>query len=474
MKVHIAWFIGWTCLGVVIGAALCLWVPVCYFTGYVFIVPLIVLIFCMILRWRWMLLIVFCSGVVLGLCRGSPVVISMQTYEPYVGQTVQLSGKVSQDAAIGDSGDQKITLKHVIINETPMSGTVWVSVKKFDIKRGDTLHLSGKLTSGFGNMSATMYRAAIINVERPNPGDIARRVRDWFGEGARKAIPEPQVNLGLGYLVGQKTALPKTLEEEIKIVGLTHAVVASGYNLTILVVFSRTLFLKLSKYMATVCSTLMVFAFMCVTGFSPSMSRAGLVACLGLLVWYYGRKTHPFVLLSFAAAVTVLVNPSYVWGDLGWYLSFGSFIGVIVLAPLIHRYFWGKTQPSMVRSLTVETLSAQIVTQPLIQYAFGLYSVYALPANMMVLPLVPLAMLYTFLAGLAGLILPESLAVIAGMPAYWILKYSTSVISWWANLPSAQIELKFNVELMLIGYIVICTLILFLKRRTKYDFRAKD
>ena len=85
------------------------------------------------------------------------------------------------------------------------------------------------------------------------------------------------------------------------------------------------------------------------------MSRAGLVAGLGLLVWYYGRKTHPFVLLSFAAAVTLIVNPSYLWGDLGWYLSFGAFIGVIVLAPLIHRYFWGLAEAGTLRGLLVET-----------------------------------------------------------------------------------------------------------------------
>jgi competence protein ComEC len=472
-RLHFAWFIGWASLGIIVGTAACVIINPRVFVGIAWLVVAISLItVCLVSRFAWTILIVFSAGWLTGVWRGSILKLQLEHYRPYIGQNVVLKGRVSQDTSIGEKGDQRLNLADVQINGRKLDGEVWSSLVKTDIKRGDIVMLQGALKDGFGNMPATLPRAQLLEIQRPNPGDIARRFRDWFGEGVRKGIPEPQVSLGLGYLVGQKTALPPDLQEKIKIVGLTHVVVASGYNLTILVVFARKMFMGISKYIATLASGLMIVCFMMITGLSPSMTRAGFVAGLGLLVWYYGRKMHPFVLLSFAAAFTILINPSYIWGDLGWYLSFGSFIGVIVLSPLIHNYFWGrKNEPGLLRGLTVETLSAQILTMPIILLSFGQYSIYALPANILVLPFVPLAMLCTFISGAAGLIVPSSASVF-GFPATLILRYSTSVIEKFANLPNSQSELVFNPALMIVSYILIAGMIIYLKGRTRHDFRG--
>lgn len=204
---------------------------------------------------------------------------------------------------------------------------------------------------GFGNFSSAVYRAKLLNVQRPEPGDVARQVRDWFADTVRRAIPDPQAALGIGYLVGQRRALPPELDEALQIAGLTHVVVASGYNLTILVRLARRLFVRVSKYLAAFAASGMIGSFVLITGASPSMSRAGLVAGLSLLAWYYGRKFHPLVLLPFAAAVTVLIDPSFAWGDLGWQLSFTAFAGVMIIAPLGQAYFFGDKKPGTIRQI---------------------------------------------------------------------------------------------------------------------------
>lgn len=471
-RLHVSWFIGWSCLGFLGGVGLAAVIYSSVLTSYFLLVMAAgLLVISFVFRYKWMLVLACSAGVLLGLWRGSLLKVELTAYQPYYNSVVTVSGRVSQDASFGAQGDQRLNLTDVKIENISLKGEVWISTGKADIKRGDIISAHGKLGTGFGTIAATMYRAQITEITRPNPGDIARRVRDRFADGVRQGIPDPAASLGLGYLVGQKTALPPELEEDIKAVGLTHAVVASGYNLTILVVFSRRLFLRVSKYAATVASMVLIMAFMLVTGLSPSMSRAGLVASLGLLVWYYGRAMHPFVLLSFAAAVTVMAQPSYIWGDLGWYLSFTAFIGVIVLAPLVHHYFWGiEKNPGLWRDLVIGTLCAQIVTTPIILLSFGLFAVYALPANLLVLPLVPLAMLGTFIAGIAGLLIP-GLAVYFAFPATVMLTYSTVVIKYVANLPNSQIELEFNPPVMIASYIGLGVLISYLKRRTKHDFR---
>lgn len=475
MRVHRSWLIGWWCLGFLLGAALCVVANNAVFADNVWIfVSIGLLLLVWFLPYKWLILLILASGVLAGLWRGSALKLDLTDYTQYYDQVTTVKGLVAQDPSYGPRGDVRVNIKNVSINDAKMAGEVWASLPKKDVKRGDTIIIKGKLGDGFGNLSATMYRAQILEIVRPHPGDVARRVRDWFGEGVRKGVPDPQASLGLGYLLGQKTALPEDLEADIKAVGLTHAVVASGYNLTILVVFCRQLFMRVSKYFATVASGLMVFSFMLVTGLSPSMTRAGLVAMLGLLVWYYGRKMHPFVLLTFAAAVTVIIQPSYIWGDLGWYLSFLSFVGVIVLAPLLHHYFWGlHRQPSTLRGLLVETLSAQIITTPIILMSFGIFSVYALLANILVLPLVPFAMLTTFIAGIAGLLIP-GLAHVIALPATASLTYSTEIITRVAALPNSQIELIFNAPVMIVSYIGLIIAITYLIRRTGHDFRSAN
>lgn len=474
-RLHISWFIGWSCLGFLGGAGLSAWAGNRIFLDTVLLLPVLALFaVCLIGRYRWMIILAVCTGCLAGLWRGSVSQAELSAYQPFYGSTVKVNGRVSQDASYGAKGDQRLNLKDIKIQKHPVKGEIWVSIAKADIKRGDIVTVKGQLGEGFGNVSATMYRAQVLEVTRPYPGDVARRVRDWFAGGVRQGIPDTQASLGLGYLAGQKTALPKDLEEDIRTTGLTHVVVASGYNLTILVVFSRRLFLRISKYAATVASTLLIISFMLITGLSPSMSRAGLVAGLGLLVWYYGRTMHPFVLLSFAAAATVMIQPSYLRGDLGWYLSFTSFVGVIVLAPLIHHYFWGVAKkPGIFRELLVGTLCAQVLTTPIILLSFGLLPVYALLANLLVLPLVPLAMLATFIAGIAGLLIPV-LASIFAFPATVMLTYSTMTIEHVADLPNALIEITFNLPLMIAGYIGLGIAITYLKRRTKHDFRNPD
>lgn len=413
------------------------------------------------------------GGLLIGLWRGSLTQSELTVYDRYYDTTVQLTGKVSDDPEAGQYDKVQVRLVD-ITHPQKLPGTVWVSgFTKFDIKRGDIITIQGELAPGFGSFAAGMYRAEFIRVQRPQPGDVARQVRDWFAEGVKLAIADPEASLGLGYLLGQRRALPPELDQALLVAGLTHVVVASGYNLTILVRFARRLFDNVSKYLAVFSASTMIVAFIMITGMSPSMSRAGLVAGLALAVWYYGRKFHPLVLLPFAAAVTLLINPSYAWGDLGWQLSFMAFAGVMIMAPLMQAYFFGSKKPGTVRQILGETMSAQIATLPILVLAFGQYSNIAVVANLLILPLVPLAMLLTFFAGLGALLMP-AFATLFGFPAQGLLAYMTNTAEYLAALPWAQGELEITPWHMLGAYIVIISLCVYMQYATKYNLRDSN
>lgn len=475
-KVHISWFVAALSAGIIVGTALCLVVASDGFahTGW-FVVAAALFGMAIIKRPRILIFLAIFAGILTGLTRGSLVEQQFAGYQPFYGKSVSLTGRVVEDASYGTRGDQRIRLGDAQIDNQQLSGEVWASLSvPGEVKRGDRVTLKGMVNEGFGNLQATMFRAELQEIVRPQPGDVGRVFRDWFTTGIARAIPEPQRNLGIGFLVGQKSALPETLEQQIRTVGLTHVVVASGYNLMILVVFARKYLSRASKYLAALAGSLMISGFILITGLSPSMSRAGLVAGIGLLAWYYGRRSHPLVLLSFAAAATLLVRPAYIWGDIGWFLSFAAFAGVIVLAPLLHSYFWGvERKASFIRDLVVATISAQIMTLPIIMFVFGQYSIYALPANLLVLPVVPFAMLFTFLAGVGGLIIP-GLAGFFGVPATALLSYCTFVIEKIANLPSAQGEVSVSRYYLAGSYIFAVLLMIWLWRKTKHNFRLAN
>lgn len=467
-----SWLIAWLCVGFVVGVCAIPYIATTVFASISWVLCAVVIL--VVGFWksrRWCIAGVVIAGALLGLFRGSLLRGELRSYDQVLNQTVVVSGDVVEDTDTTKDGSMNVRLRTVRIGEQEQAGTVWVSLRtSADIRRSDTVTVSGRMQEGFGTFAASIYQADLVRVERPVPGDIALQVRDWFAKNVRSAIPDPQAALGIGYLVGQRRALPPELDEALVVAGLTHIVVASGYNLTILVRLARRLFEKTSKYLAALSAGSMIAGFIAITGMSPSMSRAGLVAGLALLAWYVGRRFHPLVLLPLCAAITLVFNPSFGWGDLGWLLSFAAFGGVLVLAPLLQAYFYGDAKPGLLRQILGETIAATICTLPILMVAFGQISNVAVIANMLILPLVPLAMLLTFIAGIGAAVIP-GMAELFGYPATVLLGYMIEVVQYSAGLPWASQEVTVPAWVAAVLYGGICLGAVYLWHRTRLDLQ---
>ncbi len=468
---HISWSIAIFCGAIIIGLFAARSFQIVLFGSLVFLLlGLAISVVGMRKRYLYLMPLLVVGGAIVGIWRGSVHNNELADMKSLMGYSVTISGSVTDDVDSSANGQLALRLNDLIVKDRTLKGSLWVTISDSvaDIKRSDSVTVSGKVGNGFGSFAGSIYRAKLVKIVRPTPGDWALRLRDWFSSGIHLAIPDPAASLGNGYLVGQKRALPADLIEALKIAGLTHIVVASGYNLTILVRLARRLFEKLSKYLAALSSALMIFGFVSITGLSPSMTRAALVASLSLAAWYYGRKFHPLVLLPMAAAITVLVNPSYLWGDLGWQLSFAAFAGVMILAPLLQRYFFGEAKPGIIRQILGETISATLLTAPILITAFGQISNVSLIANLLILPFVPLAMLLTFIAGVGALAVP-GVAIIFGWPATTLLNYMIWVAMELSKLTWATTVLQVSGLVEAICYGLIIGLCLYLWRATHYN-----
>lgn len=474
-KVHVSWIFAVMCAGFLLGLLVAPFTSIHMWASFSWVLVAIFLsIPVFVTRARWLLFAACFVGLLLGLVRGSMLQNSLKVYEQYIGKSITLTGKVSEDVDRANEGELRIRLNNIMIDGRALKGQIWFSLKQdADIRRSDVVTIKGQVREGFGSFSVALGNVRLIGIEKPAHNDIAREVRDGFADSVRRGIKEPEASLGIGFLTGQRSSLPAELDDQLRIVGLTHIVVASGYNLTILVRFMRRFFAKHSKYLAATSAGFLIIGFMAVTGFSPSMARAGLVAGLSLLAWYYGRAFHPVALLLFAAAATAGLNPGFIWGDLGWYLSFAAFLGVIILSPLVHRYFWGEQKPSILRQILIDTTCAQLLTMPMIAFVFGEYSLYALPANLLILPLIPLVMVLVFVSGLLSLVIP-GLATVFGWPAQQLLSYMTWLVEWIANRPHSQGDIAVSAVVMVIAYGAIIGLCAWLWRKTKFNFRTSS
>lgn len=472
--VHVSWLVAalafGVCIGVIGSAQAPLWLGIIVWlllglalAGVAFTVQRV-----------WTICVIVIAGVLIGVWRGAIVRHDATVYQHLVGKTVVLRGTVAEDPDTDKSGAPTLRLRDVSISGHTLPGEVWVGItSRRSIQRSDVVSVKSKLMAGFASFGASMYRADVVKVQRPVPGDVALQVRNNFAAHVRQAISEPAASLGLGYLVGQRRALPPKLDDSLRIAGLMHVVVASGYNLTILVRLSRRLFARISKFLAAVASGALIVSFYAVTGASPSMARAGLVAFLSLAAWYYGRKFHPLVLLPLAAATTLLVDPSYGWNNLGWSLSFAAFAGVMIVAPLGQSYFFGSKKPGTVRQILGETITAQLATLPLLVASFGVFSTVAIFANLLILPFVPLAMLLTFIAGITGYLAP-ALEHIVALPAQALLDYMVWVAEYFANLPWSQIDLVMAPWGTALYYALLIAIAWWMWRATRLNLRDSN
>ena len=471
--VHISWYIAACACGVLLGIALAPYVTHSFTSTQLLIGGVATFAFSCIKRLRALLLIAVFSGFCFGLARATSELQARNSYATIFETSVTIMGTVRQDVTTKNNGNTHVVLKDIQIQNVSYPGAVWVRTRDtVRIRRSDRVVVKGFAIEGFGSFLLALYHAQIVSLA-PDKNDTGRRIRDWFANGVSVAISQPQAALGNGFLLGQQYDLPEELEQNLRVVGLTHIVVASGYNLTILVRFARRRFIKISKFAAAVGAGGMILGFVSLTGLSPSMTRAGLVTGLSLVAWYYGRSIRPFVLLLIAAGVTALVQPTYVWGDLGWYLSFAAFTGIIIVAPLLQHYFWGTKKPGFIRQLVVEAIAAQALTVPIIAYSFGQYAPLAIPANLLVLPLIPFTMALTAIGGLAEVVAP-TIAPTFGAPASGVISYILYVTEKLASIPVAKAEVRVGTSFLIVSYAIIALFCAYLYRATRHDFEQDN
>ena len=389
------------------------------------------------------------AAAALGLWRATAWTADRRQLTDLIGQTVTVVGTVADDPSTGATGQVDFKLGGLRVNGRAVPGSLSIHEYPVRLQRGYRLQAVGKVGPGFGNAVAEIGfpKLQLLSTYQ----DPLERLRQRFFVGVKTALPEPIASFGLGLLVGIRALIPKNMQTELTLVGLSHLVAVSGYNLTIIVQAADRALKRAGRGVALAVSLWLIAGFLIVTGASASIVRASFVSIMSLLASFYGLRFNPLTLILIAAGVTAAVDPAYLT-DLGWLLSFLAFFGILVVAPAIEARL--HHPKSILVRLFIESFTAQILTLPLILFMFGQLSLVAPLSNLVILPLVPLGMAVSFVAGLAGMFIPAFAGWLA-WPAMLVLGFITKVIDEFAALPWAGRTDHVSLTMMLAMYGVI-------------------
>ena len=273
------------------------------------------------------------------------------------------------------------------------------------------------------------------------------RTRALLCQRIEQILPHPEAGLLQGILLGMDHTLPEDLAEAFRVAGLTHIIVISGYNVSILLqawfVASTRL---IHRWLSLGAGLLVLLAFVLLVGPSPPVVRAAIMSTMYVLAQLAGRHQWPMASLALSALLMLAVNPLLLH-SVSFQLSLAATLALILLQPRLAATLdsfiqgtHGDSLPPM-RQIIGETLlttcAAQMFTLPVIWAHFQRVSLLALLANLLVLPLQPLILIPGAAVVFGSLVTPEVGRVLAYV--LWLpLRWTIIVARWIGAIPWAS------------------------------------
>ena len=316
-----------------------------------------------------------------------------------------------------------------------------------DLRYGADVTLTGRTSPAWKPESHALAIRVLgpVRVRSP-PGAVASlttSIREAF-RTACSGLPRDAASLLMGLAVGDESELPAELDEDMVRAGLSHLTAVSGSNTSLVagIALAAVAALGLGWRMRVAGCLLVLGGYVALVRPQPSVLRAaamGVVALLALSAG--GRRRGPPALL--AASLALLVTIPQFAVSLGFALSVAATAGLLLVGPPLAERLesWRLTRrvPEPVRLAVAVAAAAHLATLPLAILMGNGASLVALPANVVVTPLVPVATVLGLAAALLAPVWLAPAAVLAHVAAP-----ATGAIAWVAhtaaNTPHGVVE----------------------------------
>ena len=328
------------------------------------------------------------------------------------------------------------------------------------LEPGDVVTMSAqlRLTDEGGDREPTFHRTSgILLLAYPRgdsvaadgepelrdlPAIWANRLKGIIGE----SFPEDTFAFAKALLLGDKSGLSWEQSREFSLSGISHIVAVSGLHVSILFGFIGMVMGR-RRWLMLLLGVPVLLCFGAMAGFTASVTRAVLMQILFLLALAVNREYDPPTALSFAGLVILLQCPLSIAG-IGFQLSFASVAGIFLFYPGLSAWMKtrfpgkgkklrGRLERWIVASVSV-TLSATVMTVPLVAVHFGVVSLVGVVTNLLVMPVVSFVFYGVMAVCAAGCFHSGAAAVLAKVISVPI-RYVLAVAKTMAGIPMSAV-----------------------------------
>ena len=263
-------------------------------------------------------------------------------------------------------------------------------------------------------------------------------------------------------LFGYRSQLAgSSLQQDFITTGLSHLVAVSGSHLVVVLALGRWFLnrLPLSRKTELLLLLGLLIFYVMLTGLQASAIRSAIMAGIASSSGIVGRRGHAPSALMAAALAMLLVYPANAYA-LGFWLSVCSVCAITLFTSLVTGWIsaaaplGSPSQPGALAQALAMTLVAMTATLPIAVPAFAVLSLVAPLANLLVAPLVSLALVVGMLAILLA-VLVQPLGLLLMQLALIVCDIAAGSAKLLARIPWASVPLDLSLPLCLgLGFAV--------------------
>ena len=291
-------------------------------------------------------------------------------------------------------------------------------------------------------------------------GDFSNVLRDRLIERLESVgLEGSELAILSAITLGEKGLLANEVKETFSAAGVSHILVVSGMHVGFIFAVILLLFKRISserRWLIVFLGLLILWAYALLTGLAPSVVRATFMFSMMLLFKMMGEKYRVRHALCLSATIIILVNPNELF-DVGFQLSYLAVFGITYFYPLFYkRISTLKSRPIrwFLASVAV-TVSAQILTLPIVIYNFHQLPVYFIISNLFVSAFAP----FLFLGGIASLLLSciPYLGIVAGLIMSHFVMIFEYVIHLIVTIPFSTVKIYLSLlEVISLYFVIFC------------------
>ncbi len=234
-------------------------------------------------------------------------------------------------------------------------------------------------------------------------------------------------------LTGDDSLMTTDVRQLFSTTGLAHIRALSGLHVGLIALFFSILLFPLHlsghRYLKNIVIIITLWLFAIMTGLSPSVVRAVIMATLFLIGNMLQRRQSAINSLCFAALAILLVSPSSLY-SIGFQLSFIAVAAIVLIADRINPVDRRNVIGRHIMGYATVSIAAMAGTGVVSAYYFHIYPLYFLFANIVAVFLLPFIM--------SGAIITLIFHAF-GITLSWMGKavdYLCGAVEWWASLIS--------------------------------------